>query len=169
MLYMKGTPQQPQCGFSQQVCRVLHATGVEFDSVNAGVEDDESIREGVKLYSSGRRSPGAVGGEFVRGLRQCQRGTATSSKRRGRGLRLLPERAMAFWWGRALGRRSSVDGRAVAAKKQGSTPVTQGLCDGGGGVGIFKREEPVPSVRTRRWEAALPPREPSQSRHPAPK
>ena len=28
MLYMKGTPQQPQCGFSQQVCRVLHATGL---------------------------------------------------------------------------------------------------------------------------------------------
>ena len=27
MLYMKGTPARPQCGFSQQVCRILHATG----------------------------------------------------------------------------------------------------------------------------------------------
>jgi monothiol glutaredoxin len=66
MLYMKGTPQQPQCGFSQQVCRVLHATGVEFDSVN--VLEDESIREGVKLYSEWPTIPQLyVGGEFVGG------------------------------------------------------------------------------------------------------
>ena len=66
MLYMKGTPQQPQCGFSQQVCRVLHATGVEFDSVN--VLEDESIREGVKLYSEWPTIPQLyVGGEFIGG------------------------------------------------------------------------------------------------------
>ena len=66
MLYMKGTPQQPQCGFSQQVCRVLHATGVEFDSVN--VLEDESIREGVKAYSEWPTIPQLyVGGEFVGG------------------------------------------------------------------------------------------------------
>ena len=66
MLYMKGTPQQPQCGFSQQVCRVLHATGVEFDSVN--VLEDESIREGVKQYSEWPTIPQLyVGGEFIGG------------------------------------------------------------------------------------------------------
>ena len=66
MLYMKGTPQQPQCGFSQQVCRVLHATGVEFDSVN--VLEDDSIREGVKAFSEWPTIPQLyVGGEFVGG------------------------------------------------------------------------------------------------------
>ena len=66
MLYMKGTPQQPQCGFSQQVCRVLHATGVEFDSVN--VLEDDSIREGVKAYSEWPTIPQLyVKGEFVGG------------------------------------------------------------------------------------------------------
>ncbi|KAH8051845.1 protein disulfide oxidoreductase [Aureococcus anophagefferens] len=38
MLYMKGTPARPQCGFSQQVCRILHATGVEFASLYVGGE-----------------------------------------------------------------------------------------------------------------------------------
>ena len=86
MLYMKGTPQQPQCGFSQQVCRVLHATGVEFDSVN--VLEDESIREGVKLYSEWPTIPQLyVGGEFI--------GAATSSRRRSRAAN----------WTRPLGRR----------------------------------------------------------------
>lgn len=49
MLYMKGTPQAPQCGFSMQVVRILHAQGVSFDSVN--VLDHPEIREGVKEYS----------------------------------------------------------------------------------------------------------------------
>ena len=46
---MKGTPAQPQCGFSMQVVRVLHAEGVEFDAVN--VLEDALIREGVKSFS----------------------------------------------------------------------------------------------------------------------
>lgn len=49
MLYMKGTPARPQCGFSAQLVRVLHASGVDFDSVN--VLDYPMIREGVKKYS----------------------------------------------------------------------------------------------------------------------
>lgn len=49
MLYMKGTPARPQCGFSAQIVRVLHASGVDFDSVN--VLDYPMIREGVKKYS----------------------------------------------------------------------------------------------------------------------
>lgn len=49
MLYMKGTPSAPQCGFSMQVVRILHGQGVSFDSVN--VLDHPEIRDGVKEYS----------------------------------------------------------------------------------------------------------------------
>jgi Grx4 family monothiol glutaredoxin len=48
-LFMKGTPEYPQCGFSQQVVRILHAEGVEFASVN--VLEDPEVREGIKKYS----------------------------------------------------------------------------------------------------------------------
>ena len=66
MLYMKGTPAMPQCGFSQQVVRILHATGAEFSSVN--VLEDMSIREGIKAYSEWPTIPQLyVGGEFVGG------------------------------------------------------------------------------------------------------
>ena len=49
MLYMKGTPSQPQCGFSLQTVRILNAVGVDFASVN--VLDYPAIREGIKTYS----------------------------------------------------------------------------------------------------------------------
>lgn len=49
MLYMKGTPSAPQCGFSMQVVRILHGQGISFDSVN--VLDHPEIRDGVKEYS----------------------------------------------------------------------------------------------------------------------
>mmetsp|Transcript_30142 Transcript_30142/g.99737 ORF Transcript_30142/g.99737 Transcript_30142/m.99737 type:complete len:101 (+) Transcript_30142:809-1111(+) len=66
MLYMKGTPARPQCGFSQQVCRILHATGVEFASVN--VLEDDALREGIKEFSEWPTIPQLyVGGEFVGG------------------------------------------------------------------------------------------------------
>ncbi len=49
MLYMKGTPSRPQCGFSGQVVRILDAVGVDYGSVN--ILEYPSIREGIKLYS----------------------------------------------------------------------------------------------------------------------
>lgn len=49
IIFMKGTPSRPQCGFSAQAIRILNATGVEFSSVN--VLDYPSIREGIKAYS----------------------------------------------------------------------------------------------------------------------
>jgi monothiol glutaredoxin len=49
MLYMKGTPSQPQCGFSLQTVRVLNAVGANFSSVN--VLEYPAIREGIKAYS----------------------------------------------------------------------------------------------------------------------
>jgi monothiol glutaredoxin len=66
MLYMKGTPQQPQCGFSLQTVRILNAVGVDFSSVN--VLEYPAIREGVKLYSEWPTLPQLyVAGEFVGG------------------------------------------------------------------------------------------------------
>ena len=66
MLFMKGTPERPQCGFSQQVVRILHATGVDFSSVN--VLEDDAIREGIKTYSDWPTIPQLyVGGDFVGG------------------------------------------------------------------------------------------------------
>ena len=48
-LFMKGTPDQPQCGFSMAVTNVLKHLNVNFKSVN--VLEDEKIRQGIKEYS----------------------------------------------------------------------------------------------------------------------
>ena len=48
-LFMKGTPDSPQCGFSMTVSNVLKHLKVNFKSVN--VLDDENIRQGIKDYS----------------------------------------------------------------------------------------------------------------------
>ena len=66
MLYMKGTPSAPQCGFSNQAGRILTAVGVDFSSVN--VLEYPAIRDGVKLYSDWPTIPQLyVKGEFVGG------------------------------------------------------------------------------------------------------
>ena len=48
-LFMKGTPEVPQCGFSLAVANVLKHLNVEYKSVN--VLDDPEIRQGIKDYS----------------------------------------------------------------------------------------------------------------------
>ena len=66
MLFMKGTPEQPQCGFSAQVVRILHAEGAEFASAN--VLEDMELREGVKIFSDWPTIPQVyIDGEFVGG------------------------------------------------------------------------------------------------------
>jgi monothiol glutaredoxin len=67
MLYMKGTPQFPQCGFSALAVQVLNACGVkDFASVN--VLADQEIREGIKQYANWPTIPQLyVNGEFVGG------------------------------------------------------------------------------------------------------
>ena len=67
VLYMKGTPQMPQCGFSALVVQVLNACGVrEFYSVN--VLENLEIREGIKQYGNWPTIPQLyVNGEFVGG------------------------------------------------------------------------------------------------------
>jgi len=66
MLYMKGNPSMPMCGFSATVVQCLKNEGVDFASVN--VLDYPSIREGVKKYSDWPTIPQLyVDGEFVGG------------------------------------------------------------------------------------------------------
>lgn len=65
-LFMKGTPAEPQCGFSAQVVQVLNSYGVEYNSRN--VLDDWDIREGIKKYTNWPTIPQLyVKGKFVGG------------------------------------------------------------------------------------------------------
>ena len=66
VLFMKGTPSFPQCGFSAAVCQALMLSGVQFKGVN--VLEDQEIREGVKHFSNWPTIPQLyVKGEFVGG------------------------------------------------------------------------------------------------------
>jgi monothiol glutaredoxin len=66
VLFMKGTPQFPMCGFSGQVVQILNYLGVEYKGVN--VLEDEGIRNGIKEYSNWPTIPQLyVKGEFVGG------------------------------------------------------------------------------------------------------
>ncbi len=66
VLFMKGTAQMPQCGFSSKVAGVLNYMGVPFRDINV-LEDDE-IREGIKQFSDWPTIPQLyVKGEFIGG------------------------------------------------------------------------------------------------------
>ena len=66
VLFMKGTPQFPQCGFSGQIVQILDHLGVPYKGVN--VLDDADIRQGIKDYSNWPTIPQLyVKGEFVGG------------------------------------------------------------------------------------------------------
>jgi monothiol glutaredoxin len=67
VLYMKGTPQMPQCGFSATATEILRRCGVgDFYSVN--VLADDAIRQGIKEYANWPTIPQLyVDGEFVGG------------------------------------------------------------------------------------------------------
>ena len=67
VLFMKGTPQMPQCGFSQLAIQILNGCGVkEFFSVD--VLENPDIRQGIKNYANWPTIPQLyVNGEFVGG------------------------------------------------------------------------------------------------------
>jgi monothiol glutaredoxin len=66
VLYMKGTPVFPQCGFSSTVVQVLTHLGVKFKGID--VLSDPSLREGIKQFSSWPTIPQLyVKGEFLGG------------------------------------------------------------------------------------------------------
>ena len=67
VLYMKGTPQFPQCGFSQLAIQVLNACGVQ-DPYTVNVLADAQIRQGIKEYANWPTIPQLyINGEFVGG------------------------------------------------------------------------------------------------------
>ena len=67
VLYMKGTPQFPQCGFSATATEILKRCGVT-DYASFNVLEDDELREGIKDYSKWPTIPQLyVGGEFVGG------------------------------------------------------------------------------------------------------
>ena len=66
VLFMKGTPDAPQCGFSMAVSNILKGLNVEFESVN--VLADQNLREGIKVYSDWPTIPQLyVKNEFIGG------------------------------------------------------------------------------------------------------
>ena len=66
VLFMKGTPQFPQCGFSATVCAVLSHLGVPFKGVN--VLEDDDVRQGIKEFSNWPTIPQLyIKGEFTGG------------------------------------------------------------------------------------------------------
>ena len=65
-LFMKGTPDAPQCGFSMAVINILKILEVNFKSVN--VLENQNIREGIKVYSDWPTIPQLyVKNEFIGG------------------------------------------------------------------------------------------------------
>ena len=66
VLFMKGTKNMPQCGFSGQVAQILNYMGVQFKDVN--VLEDMSVREGIKAFTNWPTIPQLyIKGEFVGG------------------------------------------------------------------------------------------------------
>jgi monothiol glutaredoxin len=66
VLFMKGTPQSPMCGFSGQVVQILDHLGVPYKGLN--VLDSDELRQGIKTYSQWPTIPQLyVKGEFVGG------------------------------------------------------------------------------------------------------
>jgi monothiol glutaredoxin len=66
VLYMKGSPKFPQCGFSNLATQILQACNAEYLAVD--VLADQNIREGIKVYANWPTIPQLyIGGEFVGG------------------------------------------------------------------------------------------------------
>ncbi len=66
VLFMKGTKDFPQCGFSGRVTQILNYLGLQFKDIN--VLDDMSVRDGIKAYSNWPTIPQLyVKGEFLGG------------------------------------------------------------------------------------------------------
>jgi monothiol glutaredoxin len=66
VLYMKGSPQFPQCGFSSLATQILGACEVQYTAID--VLQDQDIREGIKVYANWPTIPQLyVSGEFVGG------------------------------------------------------------------------------------------------------
>ncbi|ODN98326.1 Grx4 family monothiol glutaredoxin [Cryptococcus wingfieldii CBS 7118] len=69
VLFMKGSPEAPQCGFSRAVCQILDVQGVPRENIKSyNCLEDQELREGIKEYSEWPTIPQVyVKGEFVGG------------------------------------------------------------------------------------------------------
>ena len=66
LLFMKGNPKFPQCGFSSLACQILDATGANYETVD--VLQDQDVREGIKTYSNWPTIPQLyINKEFIGG------------------------------------------------------------------------------------------------------
>jgi monothiol glutaredoxin len=66
VLFMKGSAQIPQCGFSATVCSILNKLGVQYKDFNVLIDND--LREGIKVYSDWPTIPQLyIKGEFIGG------------------------------------------------------------------------------------------------------
>ena len=67
VLFMKGTKQFPQCGFSSRAVQILQAAGCE-DFVTVNVLENDAVRQGIKEYSDWPTIPQLyINGEFIGG------------------------------------------------------------------------------------------------------
>ncbi|WP_417515608.1 Grx4 family monothiol glutaredoxin [Minwuia sp.] len=93
MLFMKGTPVFPQCGFSAATVQILSYYGVKFGSAN--VLEDADIRQGIKEYSDWPTIPQLyVKGEFVGGcdiVREMAESGELETLFRENGIELNPQ------------------------------------------------------------------------------
>jgi monothiol glutaredoxin len=70
ILFMKGTREMPQCGFSAKVVQILNSYGVDYETVD--VLADPEIRQGIKEYSKWPTLPQLfIGGKFIGGCDIC--------------------------------------------------------------------------------------------------
>ena len=66
LLFMKGNPKFPQCGFSSLACQILDASGANYETVD--VLQDQDVREGIKMYSNWPTIPQLyINKEFIGG------------------------------------------------------------------------------------------------------
>ncbi len=67
VLYMKGTPVSPQCGFSLLATQILDACSAKYEAIN--VLDDDEVRSNIKQYSNWPTIPQLfIDGEFIGGV-----------------------------------------------------------------------------------------------------
>ena len=67
LLFMKGNPKFPQCGFSSLACQILDASGANYETVD--VLQDQDVREGIKTYSNWPTIPQLyINKEFIGGV-----------------------------------------------------------------------------------------------------
>ena len=71
VLYMKGTRQNPMCGFSAKVVDILNSYGVDYSTVD--VLSDQDIRQGIKEFSKWPTIPQLyINGKFIGGCDVCE-------------------------------------------------------------------------------------------------